>query len=276
MNCEEVRGLFPDYLAGSLPDRVHAELTEHLEACVACREEQESLLGLWTKLSLLPEIEPSPAADSRFQTMLAAYRAGWDQPKHGSALRTRLRDWLGRRWLVQPAWQFAVVLLLFGGGLLAGWSLRRSGSGKDSSTGTQLAELRREILSLKEQTALALLQQPSASERLRGMDWTSRLDQPDEQVPRALLRALDSDPNVNVRLAAVEALQRFARQAPVRRALLNSLPRQPSPLVQVELIDLMVDLDDKETVPVLESLLNDRELNETVRERVRWGLAQLG
>ena len=104
MNCEQVQGLFPDCLAGTLPEGARAELEEHLEACAACRAEQESLFGLWTKLSLLTEAEPSAAVDARFQTMLAAYRAGLDGPRHESAPRSRLADWLVQWWPRRPAW----------------------------------------------------------------------------------------------------------------------------------------------------------------------------
>lgn len=276
MNCEQVKELLPDYLAGSLPENVRDEFQNHLAACAACREEANSLQGLWTGLSWLPEVEPGPAMDARFRGMLAAYRAGMDQPERRGARFARWLDWLVPGWFFQPAWQSAVVLLLFGGGLLAGWSLGRGAGEPSVAGGSEIAELRREVVNLKEQMALALLDQTSATERLRGVDWTSRLEQPDEEILRALLRALDLDPNVNVRLAAVAALQPFAREAVVQRLLLESLPRQPSPLVQAELINLLVSQEDKDLVPVLESMLNKGDLNETVRERAQWGLAQLG
>jgi len=74
---------------------------------------------------------------------------------------------------------------------------------------------------MKQMVMLSLLKQQSASERLRGVNWSYQIEQPDEQVLSALLRALDSDPNVNVRLAAVDALQQFARRALVKKGLLD-------------------------------------------------------
>jgi HEAT repeat protein len=84
------------------------------------------------------------------------------------------------------------------------------------------------------------------------------------------------DPNVNVRLAAVDALQQFAGDAMVRKGLLRSLAEQKSPLVQIELITLMVDLKEKESVPVLKQLLEKQELNSDVRESAERGLQKLG
>ncbi len=123
---------------------------------------------------------------------------------------------------------------------------------------------------------LALLQQPSASDRLRGVNWSYQIQRPDSAIFEALLRALDSDPNVNVRLAAVDALHQFARDAEVRKGLLRSLAEQQSPLVQIELINLMVELKERESVPVLRQLSQRPELNPAVRERTEWGLQKLG
>jgi hypothetical protein len=58
--------------------------------------------------------------------------------------------------------------------------------------------------------------------------------------------------------------------------LLRSLAEQKSPLVQIELINLMVELKEKESVPVLRGLSQKQEINPAVRERADWGLQKLG
>jgi len=271
MNCDRAKELFTDRLAGNLGDEARAELNAHLEKCAACREEQQGLEALWTRLSLLPELEPSPAADRSFATMLRGYREGLDQKEQAPG--PGLFGWLTGWWPAQPAWQFAAVLLLFGGGVVAGWKL---GPGRAGSPGSEVAELRQEVQNLKEQMALALLEENSAGERLMGVEWTSRLRQPDEQVLSALVRTLESDPNVNVRLAALDALQPFVRQPLVKKALLDSLPRQDSPLVQIELIHLLVEKEEKDSMPVLKALAENRDLDQSVRQRAWWGLSKLG
>ena len=62
----------------------------------------------------------------------------------------------------------------------------------------------------------------------------------------------------------------------MRKGLLRSLAEQKSPLVQIELINLMVQLSAKESVPVLKELSQKQELDPAVRERVEWGLQKLG
>jgi len=279
MNCERVKELFADYLVGSLDAHASAEIDSHLAACSSCREEASSLKALWTKLALLPEEAPHPGLDARFHAMLEAYRQGLKQAECQASTRVTLRDWLARFWPREPALQFALAVVLFAAGLLIGPSLVQNRTSRAVGTvmnDRALAQLRSEVSSMKQLVALSLLQQQSASDRLRGVEWSYRLAQPDEQVLSALLRALDSDPNVNVRLAAVDALHQFASDIAVRKGLLRSLAAQQSPLVQFELINLLVELNEKGSVPVLKELSQREDLEPSVRERVEWGLQKLG
>src|SRR6266542_2243037 len=52
------------------------------------------------------------------------------------------------------------------------------------------------------------------------------------------------DPNVNVRLASVDALKRFSMQADVRLGTLRALTEASSPMLQVAIIDFMVETRD--------------------------------
>jgi len=280
MKCEQVREQFPDYLTGEVATASQKDIDAHLAGCAECRAELSSLNAIWSKLASLPQEVPSPASEARFHAMLEAYRQGMKQADRDASRRVTLSDWLSGLWPRQPALQFAIAVVLFALGLLIGPAFTQHGQNHTVSGGgtndRALTHLREEVSSMKEMVTLALLQQSSASERLRGVHWSHQLEQPDREVLGALLRALDSDPNVNVRLAAVDALQQFARNAQVKQGLLDSLPRQQSPLVQIELINLMVELKEKESVPVLKALLQNSELNNSVRERAEWGLQKLG
>jgi len=279
MNCERVKELFADYLVERLDETVRADVDSHLTACASCRGETRNLQAMWTKLASLPEEEPSPALDARFHALLDAYRQGMKQAERDASRRVTPRDWLARLWPREPALQFALAVVLFAGGLLLGPSLtpyRQNRAAGNEINERALAQLRDEVSGMKQLVTLSLLQQQSASDRLRGVEWSYRLAQPDEQVVSALLRALDSDPNVNVRLAAVDALHQFGAEDTVRKGLLRSLAEQKSPLVQFELINLMVELKEKRSVPVLKELSQRQDLDPTVRERAEWGLQKLG
>ena len=77
----------------------------------------------------------------------------------------------------------------------------------------ELSQLRGQVESLRQLVALSLLQEQSASARLRGVNYSYQMTQPDREVQQALLHAVNHDTNVNVRLSAVDALAKFADRA---------------------------------------------------------------
>jgi HEAT repeat protein len=89
------------------------------------------------------------------------------------------------------------------------------------------------------------------------------------------LSTLKSDPNINVRLSALDAVEKFSVDPAVRKALVESIPRQDSPLVQIALIDAVVHMRDNTAATELRQLTGDREVNAAVRQRAQWGLQKL-
>ena len=85
---------------------------------------------------------------------------------------------------------------------------------------------------MRQLVALSLMQQQSASDRLRGVSWAYRAEPSDREVLGALVTAVNHDANVNVRLAAVDALRRFSASPETGRAALQSLSKQTTPIVK--------------------------------------------
>jgi HEAT repeat protein len=108
------------------------------------------------------------------------------------------------------------------------------------------------------------------------VSWSGQLEQPGNEVVSALLDTLLHDPNVNVRLASIDALARFADQQQVRHGAIEALGSPGSPLVQIALIDFVVGVRETGSVETLERLAADPALNESVRAHAAWGLTQLG
>ena len=124
--------------------------------------------------------------------------------------------------------------------------------------------------------ALSLLQQQSASDRLKGVSTSSQLERPGSEVVSALLDTLKHDPNVNVRLASVDALRRFSGRDAVREGVVEALPRQESPLVQIAMVDFILEAAGPDVKSVLQQLADDMMLNQAVRARAERGLRQVG
>jgi hypothetical protein len=146
----------------------------------------------------------------------------------------------------------------------------------DPAPDPQIGEMRAELREMREMVTLSLLQQQSASERLKGITWTRQIDAPGNDVTAALLDALTHDPNVNVRLASIDALRRFAERDAVRRGAIDALAQQTSPFVQIALIDFVLEVTGREAADALRRLSMDPMVDEAVRARAARGLERLG
>jgi len=262
MNCEEAKLDLPEYLSHSLNEARELEFAAHIAGCDACRSETERLGSLWKGLSLLPGTMPSPGAEvrERFYESLTAY-------KHGMA--SAKPTWRERFAAFWPAVAFAGLAM----GVGIGYVARPAGVAQNN--GSEVAQLRGEVNSMRQMVALSLMQQQSAGERLRGVSWAYRAEPSDTEVLSALLTTVNNDASVNVRMAAVDALHAFGRSPVTRTAIVQSIPKQTSPLVQIALIDLLVDLKVAEAAPDLKKLSADQSIDASVRERANWALGRL-
>ena len=157
-------------------------------------------------------------------------------------------------------WQLAFALACLVIGVLVGANLPGRNNERNSD----------EIAKLRQMVALSLLQEQSAGERLRGVDYTGSMQNMQPAVVSALIQAVAHDANVNVRLAAVDALSKVATHPGVVESLTRSLPQQDSPMVQAELIDYLINAHDRQAVGTLEQLAARPNLNPAVRERTHY------
>lgn len=276
MNCDDVREHLPEYWSGELEPAAAREFAAHLDRCETCRQEADSLGAIWAKLGLLPAESPGSEMRSRFYEALEAYRQGMEAA--GQVRSHSLKAFFDRYWPKRPALQFAVSAACLIVGLGAGYSIHnaRGNAGVSATPANgEVAQLRDEIENMRQLVALSLLRQSSPAERMKGVDWSNRVPQSDTEVLAALLYTVNHDDNVNVRLSAVDALRYFAASPVARNGLRQAIPRQSSPLVQIALIDLGVDLRDAQSVPVLEAVAQQTGVNPEVRERARWALEKL-
>ena len=270
MNCERTQEKFADYLTGDLDEGGRREVQEHILACAPCREDLENLTVVWAKLGVLPEEQPGGELRHRFYAMLEEYKDGLESrektaPRAGGT--TGWRDWFTFR---RPAFaaSFSAFLLLVGLG--AGWLLNGGRGG-----GERYAGLSREVQDMRQQMAQSLLSRPSASERIQGVGYTAEVKDPSDTTLAALFKAVDTDPNPNVRLAAVDALYLFRDRPGVRESLVRSLATQSYPLVQVALIDFLVEVREARAADALKKLIDGGELTPEVKTRAEQGLKQI-
>jgi hypothetical protein len=266
MECEEVRAHLADYL-GRTPAAPESEVAAHLETCRTCALELETLRDTWQLLGSVPAERPdSEAMRVRFDAAVAEHQAFGER----MPLPAPRRASIARPWFRRPIAQFGLVAAVLVLGVVLG---RQSLS--PPAPDPQIVALRQEIREMRQMMTLSLLQQQSASERLKGVTWTGQIDQPGGEIVTALLDTLMHDSNVNVRLASIDALRRFAERDAVRRGAIEALPRQTSPLVQIALIDFLVEVAGRESTTTFRGLAQDPMLDQTVRDRAAWALQQV-
>ena len=255
MNCEEARTQFVDYWRGTLED-TRAAFDAHLVSCERCRAEAEQLKDMWSALGTLPDEDPSLRLRSRFYDSLREWRRQEAAPRHVFG------------WLRHPAFQAAAAMVILAVGVGTGYLLR----GREIS---EVSQLRGEVDNMRQLVALSLLQQQSASDRLRGVSYAYRVEPDDSQVLSALLTTVDHDSNVDVRLAAVDALKKFTNNPVGRNGLAQALTKQNSPLVQIAILDEIVEVHDKSSAPAIQALVASQDVNPEVKQHAQWALRQL-
>jgi hypothetical protein len=128
---------------------------------------------------------------------------------------------------------------------------------------------------MRQMLAVSLLDQRSPTERLRGVNLSYDLENPDSRTIQALLDTLNHDPSVNVRLAAADALYLFYDSPQVREGIIQSLTRQDSPILQVALVDLLVSVQERQALESFKILMAANQLDPKVKQKLEQGIKEL-
>ncbi|MEL6865297.1 MAG: HEAT repeat domain-containing protein [Bacteroidota bacterium] len=255
MSTNNIQELIQKYHQGILSESEELALEQHIEAGTIEVEQLSDLKVLSQRLDQAFDVDPSPALRQAFYEQLAKEKAHLPKPKESQWSRLWDRFWVQRL-------AYSLVLLAIGFG--AGYFLQSNKGYKD-----QLANMSGELTEMREMMMLGLLDKESASERLRAVSLTQEMPEVSQQVAEALLKTLNNDENVNVRLSTLEALFPYANDPKVREGLIRSIPQQDSPLVQMALAEMMVALQEKGSIEGLRDLLNREETPKEAKEKIQ-------
>jgi hypothetical protein len=255
MESEKIEHLLSVYKSG----RADANDIRQIEFLIAegaiQLEDIEGFERLEGQLARMKSPEPSAALDARFFEMLQQEKKVSGTPGWKSIF-----NW--NNLMPFPRLAFAVAMLLIGAGI--GFFLRLPDQKEQ-----QITALGQEISDLKEMMMLSLLEKESATDRLRAVNLTQDMDQASRKVTSALLQTLNNDENVNVRLAALDALRPYIGEGEIREALVRSIAQQKSPLVQVALAELMAALQEKDAIKELQKIIQDGETPPEVKKKIQ-------
>ena len=262
MEKERLESLIIDYIDGRLTSEERRLVEDELRKNQAARKLHDELVEVMTAMEESASFEPSPVLKENFEKRLK-----------GEMRTSRGRTIYFNTTFFRVA--AAVALMIICGGI--GFLISENNAKQE-----RLAEMERQMeLSRKqlEETKglmMAMLENDqSASQRIRGVNVAMELPKADEEIVQALFHALHTDRNTNVRVATLEALSKFRDDPDVRKGLIQSLSKISDPMVQIKLIQLLVEMKEKEVVEDLRKIVDDAGTMKAVKDEAYSGILKL-
>ena len=255
MKCEEVESKMIDYLDRNLEEGIRQEIEKHLETCERCLDELRDSQQVLNLISKEEMVKPDDSLRINFYHMLHS-QIKKSEDNNNTLIRKPVTPWynFGR-------YRIAAGIALLICGTFLGMFIHYGSN--NSSVSNQLKQLQSEVSDLKKATMFTMLKGESSSDRIQAVGYADDLDIADENVIEVLVRTLNNDKNVNVRMAAAYALSKFADQRAVCDSLVKSLSIQSDPILQVTLINILAERKVKNALrPVQEIIANKSTLKE--------------
>ncbi len=224
------------------------EREDHLRKCDTCQSRMKETEELLLLMETTRELDP-PAS------------IAWNVAE---AIREERNEGSPSRNI--PFWQIAAAVALLVVGFAVGqWSV--------TDHRDEVIALRSQVDLLKEVSMINALQTSTASQRLQVV---SRIEEEksgaSDQLVATLMKTLNTDESPNVRYAAAQALARFTDQEQVRLELSKSLEYQSDPLIQIALISILMEAQERNAVRPLRKLLDAEGTSPEVKQQAKVAL----
>jgi Putative zinc-finger len=276
MRCEDIQSVLIDFLDDRMDAIRRQELVTHLEVCENCRQEESQLRELLRAVAETPEEQPPGTLRENFKRMMQTPPAtsGVAETSRNSAETPvkKLPLHLPAIGWNSPVSRVAVAILL----LLTGFGIGlKTANNRDGATPTQMAELKSEVRDVKQTLMLSMLKQESASDRIKAVDYAEEIVNPNQQILGALITTLNHDKNVNVRLASLYSLSKFAGNRTVLDSLVVSLNQQTEPIIQIVMISILTQNRAAGAIKPLQDIISNQNTLPAVKDVARKGLQTL-
>ncbi|CAN5215359.1 hypothetical protein BH23BAC3_BH23BAC3_22570 [soil metagenome] len=257
---EKYNHLVTGHLQGTLSDAEQEQLRILIQEKRIDPSELQELEETWRKMDLpkIPELQSGGRLHERFYSMLEE-----EKTDHSNNVISLASVWQKRLQNGFERYKIGSVAAVFLAGILIG-NLFTPINSSDS----KIDQLTDEISQMREMMMISLLENDSATERLRAVNISHEIPSTADRVADALLYTLNNDPNVNVRIAAVDALVRHAARPNIRSKMVESIASQESPVVQIALADAMVALQEENAIEQFRKLLDQNDMDHNVRTKL--------
>ncbi len=238
------------YLEGGLSISERMELERQLEKDAELHKKLDEFRTVLEGFSSC-EVELPKAVSENFFQLLETEQDRTFTISNQKAKRFELKWWM----------QVAAAIAIFATGYLVDKQIE-VGNIRDA----EIAQLKKEMATTKNLMMLSMLKQSSASGRIQAVNQSYEVENADKQLINALIETMNYDGSLNVRMAAVEALYRFAKSSEnVEMAMVHSLRLQDEPDIQILLIDMLSELETEEALGIFQSLMEQEDLLEIVK-----------
>lgn len=290
--------IITDYLLGLLSEAERVVFEQRLTSDPLLRKEVDELKSVWQTLQNA-EAEPDVEMDTKFyralqgEKMLENNVVAFKPNPWKSYLRYAaavagigLTFWMGRQtapiqieyrtMAVQSPQQLQEKLPIESvEQVVTPTELTSFSKTNSSNVMNEIASLRKEMKMTQELVILGLLKDGSASERLKGINYAAALNDPKPTVIQALINTLRDDESLNVRLSTIETLERFKSTDEVKKVLVSQLTQTSEPTEQTTLIETLVRMRVRESLPVFDKLQKDTNVDESVRALAKNSMNEL-
>jgi len=271
MNCNEVQAVMIDYLDRAVDAETGAAMRAHLINCEQCRKEVDQLREMLLTMADQEMRQPGQGLRENFHVMLQSelnMETADDllrRPREGKEEKAGIKGRIG--WMTAAA-----CILLFGGIWIGSMLGSRKTLNVPSNVPEQLGAMQKEMKEMKEAMLFSLIDNESASQRIKAVSYAEEMSNPDQKVIQVLVSTLNHDKNVNVRLAALYSLGSFADSRVVRDSLVSSLPKQTEPLIQVMLINLLAEKKDNRAIAPIRDIISNKNTLPAVKDAAQKSL----
>ena len=258
MNCSDIDKYINGYIEKTLSSSEIIALNEHLSQCEDCQlimQQYEALDNLFNSGDL---IEPPETLAIEIQSMIAKVSEVNKKEKKNSTTNYSLKKGI---------LQIAASFLLFLGGYYFGFYQN------NNATRRVLNDLSSENTSIKKSLTLALIDNKSASKRVKAINLTSEISTTSNQVINALIKRMNYDENINVRLAAIEALGQNSKLPVIKNSFIQRLKKENTPEIQIGIIQALKNVKDKNVVRAMQDLMEEKDVSPIVKKYIKFELS---
>ena len=260
MNCKDIEHFITDYQENDLDQASKKIIEEHLKNCSSCTQIHQEFIHLIDTINQVQEEFPDNDLEVAFNDMLA---------KEQSILGTSRTVFTINKKVFKPMLKVAAAILL----MISSYLL---GSYKNNTSQiNEIATLKQEKTEMLTIATLSLIENESASKRIQAVKYSQELENPDDEILKALINEMHHDKMVNVRLASARALERFSEYNIVKDAYIEALKTEENTSLQIELIEILAHIKEKRAIPKMKELLNAEDTPLFIKDQLKSKLQNL-